>query len=92
MIRLGTLPYPEWRIRTVNRAHQAGMGGVGKAMEWVLRNEIWSYEPVVRRGSMSSRYDENGDANNMVDQNGIEDLSDLEWEGWTRDLERQSQM
>ena len=34
---LGTVPYPGWRIYLVNNAHQAGMGGIGRPMEWVLR-------------------------------------------------------
>jgi hypothetical protein len=33
------VPYPEWRIEVTNRAQKAGLGCVGKGMEWILGGE-----------------------------------------------------
>ncbi|KAJ7464588.1 hypothetical protein FB451DRAFT_1403257 [Mycena latifolia] len=35
---LGALPFPEWRTTVLARARRAGMGRIGRAVEWVLYN------------------------------------------------------
>ncbi|KAJ6581942.1 hypothetical protein B0H19DRAFT_1252101 [Mycena capillaripes] len=56
-LSLGALPYPEWRTALLQRARRAGMGRIGKAVEWVLWNgdtaeePLWLHEsPVRKRG------------------------------------------
>ncbi|TFK64740.1 hypothetical protein BDN72DRAFT_901315 [Pluteus cervinus] len=34
--RFGALPYPEWRVEVTERAQKAGLGDIGKAMEWLV--------------------------------------------------------
>ncbi|KAJ7701325.1 hypothetical protein B0H14DRAFT_3527640 [Mycena olivaceomarginata] len=37
-LSLGALPYPEWRTGLLQRARRAGLGRIGRAVEWVLWN------------------------------------------------------
>ncbi|KAJ7117589.1 hypothetical protein C8R44DRAFT_198464 [Mycena epipterygia] len=37
-LSLGALPFPEWRTSLLARARRAGLGRIGKAVEWVLWN------------------------------------------------------
>ncbi|KIM82382.1 hypothetical protein PILCRDRAFT_7785, partial [Piloderma croceum F 1598] len=80
---LGTLPYPEWRIRTVNNLAQAS----------VVEGEAEGEGEVVRRGSVGCGYGfeevESGEGDTKEEEVNDDDVSDLEWEGWARDLERQ---
>ena len=76
------------------------MGDVSSAMEWVLREqaqasvvEVEGEGEIVRRGSVGCGYGfeevENGDGVTREEEVDDDDVSDLEWEGWARDLERQ---
>ncbi|KAJ7181045.1 hypothetical protein C8R46DRAFT_1187279 [Mycena filopes] len=42
---LGALPFPEWRTALVQRARRAGLGRIGKAVEWVLWNGDTQEDP-----------------------------------------------
>ncbi|KAF8216903.1 hypothetical protein K438DRAFT_2007648 [Mycena galopus ATCC 62051] len=37
-LSLGALPFPEWHTALLQRAHRAGLGRIGKAVQWVLWN------------------------------------------------------
>ena len=95
-----TIPYPEWRINTVENARKAGMGDVGKAMAWMLWTEKglgesllgnirhhrqafsreMQYKPTIPPDIYCGSDDES------------DDDSEMEWDGWMRDLERQSRV
>lgn len=70
------------------------MGDVGKAMEWVLRSDNQSSDMFAKQGD--TNHDDTDVKNGVVgkepenDEEGTEDSSELEWEGWAMDLERQS--
>ncbi|KAJ7705186.1 hypothetical protein B0H16DRAFT_1636682 [Mycena metata] len=44
-LSLGALPFPEWRTGIVQRARRAGLGRIGKAVEWVLWNGDTQEDP-----------------------------------------------
>ncbi|KAK7000158.1 hypothetical protein R3P38DRAFT_3219034 [Favolaschia claudopus] len=44
-ISLGSVPFPQWRTSLLHRAHSAGRGDIGKAMEWRMRNGETPEEP-----------------------------------------------
>ncbi|KAJ7656427.1 hypothetical protein DFH06DRAFT_1473648 [Mycena polygramma] len=44
-LSLGALPFPEWRTELLQRARRAGLGRIGKAVEWVLWNGDTAEEP-----------------------------------------------
>lgn len=58
------------------------MGDVGLAMDWVLRGAISSASTGGRRPSTDGIFSDEDDS---------EEMSDVEWSGWMRDLERQAQ-
>ena len=70
--QLGIVPYPEWRLEMVDKAHYAGMGDLGLAMQVALLGV--SAGPAIE------------------DISSEEDISDVEWEGWMRDLSRQRRL
>ncbi|KAH7884681.1 hypothetical protein F5I97DRAFT_1929521 [Phlebopus sp. FC_14] len=94
-----TIPYPEWRINAVENARRAGMGDVGRPMAWVLWAERGLSSPLtgstekqrrkisqdVRRLVSPDIYDRENDSDSDGD-------SEIEWEGWMRDLERQGRV
>lgn len=94
------IPYPEWRIHTVENARKAGMGDVGKPMAWVLWTEKGLGESLMGniRHYRQAFLQEMGYRTVMIpsDIYGSDDESDeeseMEWEGWMRDLERQSRV
>ncbi|KAJ7066368.1 hypothetical protein C8F01DRAFT_1365910 [Mycena amicta] len=36
---LGALPFPEWRTTVLRKAQRAGLGRIGRAVEWLMVNE-----------------------------------------------------
>ncbi|KAJ7108863.1 hypothetical protein C8R43DRAFT_185332 [Mycena crocata] len=62
-LSLGALPFPEWRTNLLARARRAGMGRIGKAVEWVLWNgdcgddpHGWTADgPISRKGKGRER-------------------------------------
>lgn len=60
------------------------MGDVGLAMDWVLRGDSSIMWPTIggRRNSTDTKMSD--------EEGGDEELSDVEWRGWMRDLERQA--
>ncbi|KAF8134999.1 hypothetical protein EV363DRAFT_1447792 [Boletus edulis] len=95
-----TIPYPEWRINTVENARKAGMGDVGKAMAWV----IWTEKGLGESLLGNIRHHRHAFSEEMQYKTtfapdiycGSDDESDedseMEWDGWMRDLERQSRV
>jgi hypothetical protein len=94
-----TIPYPEWRINTVENARKAGMGDVGKAMAWVL----WTEKGLGESLSGNIRHHRQAFSREMQykpippdiycgSDDDSDDDSEMEWEGWMRDLERQSRV
>ncbi|KAG9315271.1 hypothetical protein JVU11DRAFT_4408 [Chiua virens] len=95
-----TIPYPEWRINTVENARKAGMGDVGKPMAWVLWAEKGRGESLLgnihhhrQAFSQEMQYKTCAIAPDIygTDEENDDD-SEMEWEGWVRDLERQSRV
>lgn len=94
-----SLPYPEWRTKTVETARKAGMGDVGKPLAFVLWSENAHQEPSLYdirsprfafsqgmcRKSSTSSFAPYSDS----ESGEIDGESEMEWEGWMRDLERQ---
>ncbi|KAI0045232.1 hypothetical protein FA95DRAFT_1607857 [Auriscalpium vulgare] len=96
-------PYPEWRTEVAKRAHVAGLGGVGSALSWIIggggaadssvpgrrKHDFAASTP--RRGSSSEASGSNGHGYEP-DADEDDDFSDceLEWDGWMRDLARQT--
>ncbi|KAH0833266.1 hypothetical protein J3R83DRAFT_12329 [Lanmaoa asiatica] len=94
-----TIPYPEWRINTVENARKAGMGDVGKPMAWVLWTEKGIGETLLgnirHHREAFSREMQYKTTTVLPDiycgsDDDSDDDSEMEWEGWMRDLERQS--
>ncbi|KAH7927954.1 hypothetical protein BV22DRAFT_1031290 [Leucogyrophana mollusca] len=94
-----SLPYPEWRINAVEAARKAGMGDVGKPMAWVLWTEKGLGDSLlgnIRRQrqtfTQEMQYKSNSLATSLCsdDESDTDGESEMEWEGWMRDLERQS--
>ncbi|KAL4062235.1 hypothetical protein J3A83DRAFT_4258974 [Scleroderma citrinum] len=95
------IPYPEWRMNTVDTARKAGMGDVGKPMAWVLWPEMSlsnSFSHSIRKHrqelSQEATYPTSPisscsslDPESDVDSDS--DSSELEWDGWMKDLDRQ---
>ncbi|KAK7024990.1 hypothetical protein R3P38DRAFT_2530591 [Favolaschia claudopus] len=62
-LSLGAVQFPEWRTSLLHRAHSAGLGDIGKAMEWRMRNgetpeePFWMHEisPISKRGRNTRR-------------------------------------
>ncbi|KAG2756625.1 hypothetical protein P692DRAFT_20766288 [Suillus brevipes Sb2] len=94
-----SLPYPEWRTKTVETARKAGMGDVGKPLAFVLwsensrqesslhdiRNPRFAFSQGLSHKSSISSF-----AQCLDSESGeIDGESEMEWEGWMRDLERQ---
>ncbi|KAJ7250510.1 hypothetical protein B0H12DRAFT_1234388 [Mycena haematopus] len=52
-LSLGALPYPEWRTTLLQRARRAGLGRIGKAVEWVLWNGETAEDPAWMLDSIS---------------------------------------
>ncbi|KAF7370292.1 hypothetical protein MSAN_00660500 [Mycena sanguinolenta] len=52
-LSLGALPFPEWRTNVLQRARQAGLGRIGKAVEWVLWNGETAEDPAWMLDSIS---------------------------------------
>lgn len=94
-----TIPYPEWRINTVENARKAGMGDVGKAMAWVLWTEKGLGENLLgnirhhrQAFSREMRYKTSTAPSNIyASEDESDEDSEMEWEGWMRDLTRQSE-
>ncbi|KAH7912340.1 hypothetical protein BJ138DRAFT_1178917 [Hygrophoropsis aurantiaca] len=94
-----SLPYPEWRINTVEAARKAGMGDVGKPMAWVLWTDRGLGESLLgnirnqrQTFTQEMQYKSNSLSASIYsqDDSDTEDESEMEWEGWMRDLERQN--
>lgn len=98
------LPYPEWRRDVAERAQRAGMGDIGQAMSYikwgdkrqrtlsVASTERMRRPSVVTRdaddelhGTMEFGSDDGGDSDEGL-------MSELEWDAWMQDLERQSRV
>lgn len=94
-----SLPYPEWRTKTVETARKAGMGDVGKPLALVLRSENTRRETSLHdihnprfafSQGMSHKISTSSFASYSDSESGeIDGESEMEWEGWMRDLERQ---
>ncbi|KAF7309031.1 hypothetical protein MKEN_01104500 [Mycena kentingensis (nom. inval.)] len=41
---LGVLPFPEWRTELLRKAQRAGLGRIGRAVEWLMENEDFTLE------------------------------------------------
>ncbi|KAG2157923.1 uncharacterized protein EDB93DRAFT_1238284 [Suillus bovinus] len=94
-----SLPYPEWRTKTVETARKAGMGDVGKPLALVLRSENtcrdtslhdirsprFTFSQGMSHKSSISSFAPHSDS----ESDEIDGESEMEWEGWMRDLERQ---
>ncbi|KAJ6456107.1 hypothetical protein C8R45DRAFT_1111105 [Mycena sanguinolenta] len=52
-LSLGALPFPEWRTTVLQRARRAGLGRIGKAVEWVLWNGETAEDPAWMLESIS---------------------------------------
>jgi hypothetical protein len=90
-----TIPYPEWRINTVENARKAGMGDVGKAMAWVLWSEKGLGNIRHHRQAFSREMQYKTPAPPDIycgSDDESDDESEMEWEGWMRDLERQGRV
>ncbi|KAF8842078.1 hypothetical protein BDN67DRAFT_1067996 [Paxillus ammoniavirescens] len=95
-------PYPEWRINTVENARKAGMGDVGKPMAWILWTENGLGDSLLgnirkhrRAFSEEMQYKTitiPSDIYPGSECDGSDDESEIEWEGWMRDLERQGRV
>ncbi|KAF9223456.1 hypothetical protein BS17DRAFT_734300 [Gyrodon lividus] len=96
------VPYPEWRINTVENARKAGMGDVGKPMAWVLWTEkglgdslLGNIRQQRQAFSQEMRYKTSTIPSDIYpgsEEDRSDDESEIEWEGWTRDLERQGRV
>lgn len=94
------IPYPEWRIHTVENARKAGMGDVGKPMSWVLWTDKGLGETLLGniRHHRQAFLEEMQYKTTTIpfDIYGSDDESDedseMEWDGWMRDMERQNQV
>ncbi|KAG2147630.1 hypothetical protein DEU56DRAFT_784992 [Suillus clintonianus] len=94
-----SLPYPEWRTKTVETARKAGMGDVGKPLALVLwsentrresslhdiHNPRFAFSQGLRSKPSTSSFAPHSDS----ESGEIDGESEMEWEGWMRDLERQ---
>ncbi|KAG8213060.1 hypothetical protein J3R82DRAFT_11452 [Butyriboletus roseoflavus] len=95
-----TIPYPEWRINTVENARKAGMGDVGKAMAWVLWTEKGLGETLLgnirqhrQAFSREMQYKTSTIPSHIYgSEDESEEDTEMEWEGWMRDLKRQGQV
>ncbi|KIK80657.1 hypothetical protein PAXRUDRAFT_158082 [Paxillus rubicundulus Ve08.2h10] len=96
------VPYPEWRINIVENARKAGMGYVGKPMAWVLWTEKGLGDSLLgnirkhrRAFSQEMQYKMITVPSDLYpgsECGGSDDESEMEWEGWMRDLERQGRV
>lgn len=96
------IPYPEWRVNIVDTAQKVGMGDVGKPMAWVLWPEMGlgggSFVPNIRKrqqeSSQRTSYPPSPISSCSSSDPEFDEYSDddseLEWDGWTKDLDRQS--
>ncbi|OJA18877.1 hypothetical protein AZE42_06290 [Rhizopogon vesiculosus] len=94
-----SLPYPEWRTNTIETARKAGMGDVGKPLALILwsersrgdsllhdiRNQRYAFSQGRSYKSSTSSYAPYSDS----EPGDTDGESEMEWEGWMRDLERQ---
>ncbi|KIJ66645.1 hypothetical protein HYDPIDRAFT_127846 [Hydnomerulius pinastri MD-312] len=97
-----SVPYPEWRINTVENARKAGMGDVGKPLAWVLWTEkgvgdslIGNIRKQRQAFSQEMQYKTSvipSDIYSGYDDSDSDGDSEMEWEGWMRDLERQGRV
>ncbi|KAG0705730.1 hypothetical protein DFH29DRAFT_905700 [Suillus ampliporus] len=97
-----SLPYPEWRTKTVETARKAGMGDVGKPLAFVLWSEHVRRNPSLHdihnqrfafSQGMGSKSSTSSYAPYSSSEAGETDgESEMEWEGWMRDLERQGRV
>lgn len=94
-----SLPYPEWRTKTVETARKAGMGDVGKPLALVLwsentRRESSLHDACNPRFAFSQGMGHKSSTSSFApysdsESGEIDGESEMEWEGWMRDLERQ---
>lgn len=94
-----SLPYPEWRTKTVEIARKAGMGDIGKPLALVLWSENTRRETSLHdirnpRFAFSQRMSHKSSVSSFAlysdsESGEIDGESEMEWEGWMRDLERQ---
>ncbi|KAG2074172.1 hypothetical protein BDR04DRAFT_1229434 [Suillus decipiens] len=94
-----SLPYPEWRTKTVETARKAGMGDVGRPLAFVLWSENAHREPSLYdirspRFAFSQGMCHKSSIGSFAPYSDSEPgetdgESEMEWEGWMRDLERQ---
>ncbi|KAG1747141.1 uncharacterized protein EDB91DRAFT_71315 [Suillus paluster] len=97
-----SLPYPEWRTKTVATARKAGMGDVGKPLALVLWSESTRRDPslhdihnqrfVFSQGISSKSYTSSYAPYSSSVAGETDGESEMEWEGWMRDLERQGRV
>jgi hypothetical protein len=86
-----THQYPEWRINVVHSARMAGVGTVSAAMMWVLRGDEGGQDEA-QAISKKSSFDEEASPTFDNDDCSSEGSSEMEWNSWSRDLERQKRV
>lgn len=94
-------PYPDWRLNATKNARRAGLGDVGRAMEWAMFGESDpdNGRKKDRRGRSPVRHGLGNVAalselhlqgtmsdDDSEESEGDEPQSSLEWEGWVEDI------